>query len=541
MTSLQMTKEETNNDAAKVSVVVPAYNAAGVITSCIMALQEQESSLPFEIIVVDDGSSDNTAELAEESGVQVIRHTEKRGAAAARNSGISAAAGDIICFTDADCMPKENWIQQILRSFSNQEIIGAKGIYATKQREMVARFVQIEYEDKYDLLITQERINFVDTYSAAYRRQVLLANNGFDEKIFYVEDQELSFRLAARGYQMVFEPLAIVYHLHSNALPSYFRKKFMIGYWKAQILRRFPGRAVQDSHTPQVLKVQILLLAIILVTFVGALITPWSAIALMITVVAFFASTVPFLAKAWPKDRTVTLVAPFLLATRAMALGFGYAWGLIKSQTVGKEHTIDGSNFLLKRAMDIIGGFLGMLVTMIVWPFIALAIKLDTTGPVIFKQERIGEEGRPFTLYKFRSMCVNAEAELAHLVSSDSLREPMFKQKDDPRLTRVGRSLRRWSLDELPQFWNVLKGDMSLIGPRPEESRFVAMYDDWHRRRLAVKPGMTGPMQVHGRGDLSLDARVQLDLDYIENYSFWRDVVILLRTIPAVVRGAGAH
>jgi lipopolysaccharide/colanic/teichoic acid biosynthesis glycosyltransferase/GT2 family glycosyltransferase len=537
-----MKQEETNRSAAKVSVVIPAYNAAGIITSCIKALQEQKLSLPYEIIVVDDGSSDNTADLAKESGAQVIRHTEKRGAAAARNSGISAAAGDIICFTDADCMPNENWIQQILRPFTNQDIIGTKGAYATKQREIVARFVQIEYEDKYDLLLRQERINFIDTYSAAYRRQVLLANNGFDEQIFYVEDQELSFRLAARGYEMVFEPPAIVYHLHSNTLPSYFRKKFMIGYWKAQILRRFPGRAVQDSHTPQVLKVQILLLAIILATVVGTLLTPWSTVALMMMVAAFFASTVPFLAKAWPKDRTVTLVAPFLLATRAMALGFGYAWGLIKSQPdISKEHTIDGSKYLLKRSMDIVGGLLGLLVTIIVWPFFALAIKLDTTGPIIFKQEKVGEEGKPFTLYKFRSMRVNAEVELAHLVTSDPFRERVFKQKDDPRLTRVGRSLRRWSLDELPQFWNVLKGDMSLIGPRPEETRFVAMYDDWHRRRLAVKPGMTGPMQVHGRGDLSLDDRVQLDLDYIDNYSLRRDMVILLQTIPAIVRGAGAH
>jgi exopolysaccharide biosynthesis polyprenyl glycosylphosphotransferase len=285
-----------------------------------------------------------------------------------------------------------------------------------------------------------------------------------------------------------------------------------------------------------------LLLAIILIAVVSTLLTPWGVVTLMMMIAAFFASTVPFLAKAWPKDRTVTLVAPFLLATRAMALGFGYAWGLMKSQPeISKEHTIGGSNYLLKRVMDIIGGLLGMLVTMIVWPFIALAIKLDTTGPVIFKQERVGEEGRSFTLYKFRSMRVNAEVELAHLVRSDPFGEPVLKQKDDPRLTRVGRSLRRWSLDELPQFWNVLKGDMSLIGPRPEETRFVAMYDDWHRRRLAVKPGMTGPMQVHGRGDLSLDARVQLDLDYIDNYSLWRDVIILLQTIPAVVRGAGAH
>ena len=468
MISSHVTQDEAGSSTVGISVVVPAHNAAGVITDCITALQNQKLDQPFEVIVVDDGSADNTADLAEATGICVIRHREKRGAAAARNSGINAAGGDIICFTDADCMPIENWLQQILQPFADQEIIGAKGTYATKQREVVARFVQIEYEDKYDLLLRQERINFIDTYSAAYRRQVLVANNGFDEQIFYVEDQELSFRLAARGYQMVFQPPAIVYHLHSNSLQSYFRKKFMIGYWKAQILRRFPGRAVQDSHTPQVLKVQILLLAIILAAAVGSLLTPWSAIVLLLAVTTFLISSVPFLTKGWKKDRAVVFVAPFLLATRAMALGFGYAWGLIKSQPdVKQEHTIDGLNFLLKRAMDITGGLLGMLLTIIVWPFVALAIKLDTTGPVIFKQERIGEEGRPFTLYKFRSMIANAEAELANLVNAGSLYEAVFKQKDDPRLTRVGRFLRRWSIDEMPQFWNVLKGDMSLVGPRP--------------------------------------------------------------------------
>jgi lipopolysaccharide/colanic/teichoic acid biosynthesis glycosyltransferase len=357
-----------------------------------------------------------------------------------------------------------------------------------------------------------------------------------------VEDQELSFRLAARGYEMVFQPQAIVFHLHSATVPAYFRKKFMIGYWKAQIIRRFPGRAIQDSHTPQVLKLQLILVALMLASLLGVLFTPWAWAAMLMIAATFLVSTIPFLAKAWPKDRAAALAAPFLLGTRALALGFGYAWGLIKSQpTISEEHTIGGLNFILKRTMDILGGVFGLAVTLMLWPFIALAIKLDSDGPVVFKQERIGEEGQPFILYKFRSMHVNAEEELAYLVNFDSMPEPVFKQKDDPRLTKVGRILRRWSLDELPQFWNVLKGEMSLVGPRPEETRFVARYDDWHRRRLAVKPGMTGPMQVNGRGDLPLDTRVRLDLEYIENYSIWRDITILLQTIPAVIRGAGAH
>jgi lipopolysaccharide/colanic/teichoic acid biosynthesis glycosyltransferase len=135
----------------------------------------------------------------------------------------------------------------------------------------------------------------------------------------------------------------------------------------------------------------------------------------------------------------------------------------------------------------------------------------------------------------------DAEAQLDELLALEELVEPAFKLDDDPRRTRVGRVLRRWSLDELPQFWNVLKGEMSLVGPRPEEVRVVAHYSDWHRRRLAVKPGITGPMQVNGRGDLSLDERVRMEVDYIEHYSLWRDLRLLAQTLPAVVEGKGAR
>jgi lipopolysaccharide/colanic/teichoic acid biosynthesis glycosyltransferase len=134
-----------------------------------------------------------------------------------------------------------------------------------------------------------------------------------------------------------------------------------------------------------------------------------------------------------------------------------------------------------------------------------------------------------------------AEQELDELIAWETLEEPVFKLPDDPRRTRVGRFLRRWSLDELPQFWNVFKGDMSLVGPRPEEARVVALYNDWHRRRLSIKPGLSGPMQVNGRGDLSLDDRVRLELHYIENYSLRRDLAIIARTLPAVFRGEGAR
>ena len=127
------------------------------------------------------------------------------------------------------------------------------------------------------------------------------------------------------------------------------------------------------------------------------------------------------------------------------------------------------------------------------------------------------------------------------VASANPLKGPAVKLPHDPRITRLGRWLRRWSIDELPQLWNVLRGEMSLVGPRPEEPRIVALYNDWHRQRLGVKPGLTGPMQVNGRGQLSLDERVRLELDYIENYSIWCDVEILLRSIPVVISGQGAY
>ncbi len=172
---------------------------------------------------------------------------------------------------------------------------------------------------------------------------------------------------------------------------------------------------------------------------------------------------------------------------------------------------------------------------------IAALVKLDSPGPAIFSQPRVGQNGRPFRILKFRTMVDRAEEMLPQLVDLDALPEPAFKLRDDPRVTRVGRFLRRWSLDELPQLVNVLRGEMSLVGPRPEQAAVVARYTDDQRRRLAVKPGMTGPMQVSGRGDLPFEERLALELDYIERYSLRRDLAILLRTIPAVVRGQGAY
>jgi exopolysaccharide biosynthesis polyprenyl glycosylphosphotransferase len=195
----------------------------------------------------------------------------------------------------------------------------------------------------------------------------------------------------------------------------------------------------------------------------------------------------------------------------------------------------------LKRVMDVtISGFMLVLFSPV---FLAssLLILLDSGRPILFRQRRAGKDGKPFTVLKFRTMVQGAEDQLGELVDLEKLEEPAFKIADDPRVTGAGRMLRRFSLDELPQFVNVLRGDMSLVGPRPEEEAVVALYDERQRIRLAVKPGMTGPMQVYGRADLTFEERLAMERDYLDNISVAGDLAILLRTPAAIVRGEGSH
>jgi exopolysaccharide biosynthesis polyprenyl glycosylphosphotransferase len=199
------------------------------------------------------------------------------------------------------------------------------------------------------------------------------------------------------------------------------------------------------------------------------------------------------------------------------------------------------STAMIKRGFDLAVSSVGLLLTAPLFPIIALAIRLDSPGPVFFSQLRAGLDGRPFGMLKFRTMVADAEDRLADVVRLDDLRDPVFKLSDDPRVTRVGRLLRRISLDELPQLWNVLRGEMSIVGPRPEQVELVRRYRAEHRFRLSVKPGITGPMQVFGRGDLTFHERLAVELDYIENLSLARDLRILAETVPAALRGSGAY
>ena len=196
---------------------------------------------------------------------------------------------------------------------------------------------------------------------------------------------------------------------------------------------------------------------------------------------------------------------------------------------------------LIKRVMDIADGLVGMLITLLFYPFVALAIKIDSPGPVLFSQVRIGLNGRRFKIYKFRSMYLDAEERKKELEKQNEMQGLMFKMENDPRITKVGKFIRKTSIDELPQFFNVLKGDMSLVGTRPPTADEFEKYNQYYRRRISMTPGLTGMRQVSGRSEIeNFDDVVKYDLEYIDNWSLMLDIKILLKTVWVVVAGRGS-
>ncbi len=326
-------KEERAIEAEFVSIVVPTLNGERRIGACLHALSRQVTGREFEIVVVDDGSTDGTATEAKRfSGVRLIREANA-GPAAARNRGAREARGSILLFTDDDCIPMPNWMDAMLAPFSDPEVVGAKGVYRTRQSSVIARFVQIEYEDKYRLTARERDIDFVDTYSAGFRRDSFLQIGGYDTSfpVACAEDVELSYRMAARGWKMKFVPDAIVYHTHPDQLGSYLRKKYKFAYWRMLAVRKNPGKGIKDSHTPQIMKLQLLLAPALICAAAFDLNARREIPATAFVLAMFLFSTLPFAGRALRKDIPVGLLSPFLLGLRACAQFLGATRGAINA------------------------------------------------------------------------------------------------------------------------------------------------------------------------------------------------------------------
>jgi glycosyltransferase involved in cell wall biosynthesis len=318
----------------RVSVIVPVYNSEKTLDSCLDALQNQTVPASFfEVIVVDDGSSDGSQNIKHLFPQFHFLSIEHQGPSAARNYGVQNASGEIILFTDADCVPCVDWIEKMVAPFEQGNIVGVKGAYLNHQHSLIARFVQAEYESKYDHMKKEKYIDFIDTYSAGYRRDEFLKHGGFDTSFSTssVEDQEFSFRMAKAGHQMVFVPQARVVHLrHASNLKDYFLKKFKIGYWKVLVHKKHPHKLIRDSHTPQNLKLQIILLAFAGLLLLLGLIHPLALKVSALFGVLFFTTTLPFVYRIWKKDIGLAIISPFLLLTRTMALSLGFGYGILK-------------------------------------------------------------------------------------------------------------------------------------------------------------------------------------------------------------------
>ena len=326
-----MKKQNQPNDIIRFSIIIPAYNSEKTLSACLESLEDQSlSKEDYEVIVVDDGSTDSTATIAKKFNNKYIYQTNQ-GPASARNKGVKSAVGDIILFTDSDCVPDHNWIREMVKPFSNSEVIGVKGTYKTKQKELAAKFAQAEFEDRYDLLQKSSTIDMIDTYSAAYRKDVFLNIGGFDQSfpVANNEDTDLSYRLAASGYKLVFNPNAFVYHNHPDTLTKYLKIKFWRGYWRLAVYIRYPDKALKDSYTPAVIKIQAITMALSLLFFSLALIIPCLIYFAIFSWGTILVSTIPFALKTFKKKRIVGLISPGIILLRSLVFATGSVYGII--------------------------------------------------------------------------------------------------------------------------------------------------------------------------------------------------------------------
>ena len=316
-----------------VSIIIPTFNGGSRIGNCLDALAKQIKGQNTEIVVVNDGSNDNTTDIvARYPGVRLINQTNS-GPAAARNQGAREAKGTIILFTDDDCVPMPDWVCSMVEPFDDPKVVGVKGAYCSHQTSLSARFVQMEYEDRYRLMAQFPSIDFVDTYSAGFRRDRFLEMKGYDTSfpVACAEDIELSYRMSERGWRMKFVPTAIVCHTHPDTIWRYMKKKYKFAFWRILALRRNPKKTLRDSHTPQVMKLQLLFAPALLLSACIDLVIAPRLPTLVLVCVAFLLSTLPFAGRTIRKDLTVGLLSPFLLAARSCAQVLGVTAGLISA------------------------------------------------------------------------------------------------------------------------------------------------------------------------------------------------------------------
>ena len=313
------------------SVIVPAFNAEKTIGKCLESLEKQ-GFRGYEIIVVDDGSRDSTLEIIGRHGRARLLKQSHAGPAVARNNGAKNAKGEIVVFTDSDCVAESTWLEEMLKPFADKRVAGVQGRYKCGQKELVARLIHLEIEQRYEKMEKQEFVDFIGSYSAAYRASVFEELKGFDTSFPMAsgEDTDFSFRVHKAGHKMVFNPNAIVWHTHPTKLWKYLKVKFFRAFWRTKVYKSHKGKILKDSYTSQTIKLQLLLFylamaSLALLAFgINGLLYSGTLLALL------FISGLPFAFWAARRDLAVGIVSPFVIVVRTFFFGTGLALGTIK-------------------------------------------------------------------------------------------------------------------------------------------------------------------------------------------------------------------
>jgi len=314
-----------------ISVVIPVHNASEGLSDCLDAFEQQTTPRDrYEVIVVNDGPVDAAVEaIVDRQGV-IFLSQQQKGAAAARNLGAKQAQGEILLFTDADCVPESNWVEVMIAPFADQEVMGVCGVVRTRQSGLLPRFIQLEYDYRYRSIVKHPQIDFINTGAAGYRKHAFMESGGFREDLLGAEDVELSFRLASQGSKMVFTPEAIVYHMHPESILEYARRKTHYSYWRMIVYRRHPHKAVADSRTPQTQKIQVGLLFLLVATAVGSIL--WEGLGWLAggLTLLFSLISLPFWWWVLRQDVEVGLLTPIFILVATVSVGVGVIAGLAR-------------------------------------------------------------------------------------------------------------------------------------------------------------------------------------------------------------------
>ena len=312
------------------SIVIPTFNGSQRIGNCLECCFGRPLGGTWRSCGERrlDGQYGGGGEPLRRGSADLAGQRRSGGGPESRRKG---GRGEILLFTDDDCVPMADWLDAMLSSFEDAVVTGAKGVYRTRQKSLAARFVQLEYEDKYRLMAGLDSIDFIDTYSAGFRRERFMEMCGYDTSfpVACAEDIELSYRMSARGWKMKFVPAAIVYHTHPDNFWNYLKKKYKFAFWRVLAVRKNPSKGIRDSHTPQIMKLQLLFAPALVAAAVADLAVRPSVSPTLLVVTGFMASTLPFALRTVKRDAAVGLLSPLLLAGRSVAQFLGVAFGVI--------------------------------------------------------------------------------------------------------------------------------------------------------------------------------------------------------------------